>query len=247
MATLRSILSPRMAYTAEHFFPKKRTHRRRMIEHYHQFIKPGDLVFDVGANLGERTKIFRLIGAKVIAIEPQKYCVNYLRGLFSADNNVIVVDKALGENERSGEININEKFSVISTMSDKWKTQSRFAKDYQWTKKETIQLTTLDKLIQQYGLPSFCKIDVEGYELNVFKGLSKKIPLLSFEFMKEFFNDAILCLNKLSQIGKIEVNYTVGESMNFTLKKWVEISELEKSINSTSDPTLWGDIYVRGV
>lgn len=49
------------------------------LEFYSQFIHPGDLVFDVGANVGNRTKIFLRLGARVVAFEPQASCARVLQ------------------------------------------------------------------------------------------------------------------------------------------------------------------------
>ena len=38
---------------------------------YRQFIEPGDLVFDIGAHVGDRVSSFRRLGARVVAVEPQ--------------------------------------------------------------------------------------------------------------------------------------------------------------------------------
>lgn len=245
MALLRKFLPPKWAYFGEHIFPEKRKHRSRMIEHYRQFINPGDLVFDVGANLGERTKVFRELGAKVIAIEPTSCCVNYLQHLFVGDDNVIVVGYALGEQEGTGEIRVSEKLPVLSTMSPKWVTESRFSKNYHWEKTEKIKITTMDKLIVQYGSPAFCKVDVEGFELEVFRGLSSKIPMISFEFLYEFLDDSMKCIDTLASIGTMELNFNIGEDMEFFSKSWIGKEEIRSEIMKMGNEKLWGDIYVR--
>jgi len=245
MALLRKYLSPKLAYEAEHLFPSKRAHRARMIEHYRQFIKSGDLVFDVGANLGERSKVFRALGAKVIAIEPTSYCSNYLKDLFKGDSNVVVVPKALGEKEGTGEINVNEKLPVLSTMSSKWATESRFSKDYQWERKETISITTLDVIIKQYGIPKFCKIDVEGFEKQVLSGLSTPIPMISFEFLFEFLDDSKECIDKILSLSNAQFNFNIGEEMDFALQSWSIKQQLLEAIINRNDPKLWGDIYAK--
>ena len=51
-------------------------------EFYSEFIKEGDVVFDVGANKGNRTVIFLELGAKVVAVEPQKECYEHLTKRF---------------------------------------------------------------------------------------------------------------------------------------------------------------------
>lgn len=245
MALLRKTLHPKLVYFIEHLFPEKRNHRKRMIEHYRQFVSQGDLVFDVGANLGERTKVFRALGAKVIAIEPTSYCVNYLKKLFSDDSKVTVVPYALGDNEGAGEISINEKLPVLSTMSSKWSTESRFSKDYKWERKETITITTMDNLIQQYGIPSFCKIDVEGFELQVLTGLHSKIKMISFEFMYEFLEDALKCIDQLEKNGSVILNFNIAENMDFHLLNWSSKAELKNGITDLNDKKLWGDIYAK--
>lgn len=245
MALLRKHLPPKLAYAAEHLFPRKRRHRNRMIEHYRQFISPGDLVFDVGANLGERSKVFRSLGARVIAIEPTKYCSTFLSDLFRGDRDVIVVPKALGEKEGLGEIKVSEKLPVLSTMSPKWTTESRFSQDYQWETTEKIQITTLDNLIIEYGIPKFCKIDVEGFELHVLKGLSRPLPMISFEFLFEFLDDAMACAERLESIGTVEFNFNVGEEMDFNLPSWVKKLSLRQRLIEMKNPKLWGDIYAK--
>ncbi len=52
-------------------------------EFYSQFIRPGDLVFDIGANRGDRTEVFVQMGARVVAAEPQPWLAAPL-GIFSA-------------------------------------------------------------------------------------------------------------------------------------------------------------------
>jgi FkbM family methyltransferase len=45
----------------------------------------------------------------------------------------------------------------------------------------TVPVTTLDKAIDEFGVPTFCKIHVEGFESDALKGLSKPIPLLALD------------------------------------------------------------------
>ena len=52
------------------------------VNFYKKFINPNDLVFDVGANVGNRVGAFLKCHAKVVAVEPQPYCVKILREKF---------------------------------------------------------------------------------------------------------------------------------------------------------------------
>lgn len=223
---------------------KKRQHKKEM-EFYSQFIEKHDLCFDVGANMGSKTSKFLKLGAKVVSIEPQEACLKKLYKLFKNNKNVVIVGEALGEREGYEDLSICEDEPTISTMSPKWQLEGRFSKDYQWTKTQQIRTTTLDALVQLYGIPKFCKIDVEGYEKSVLKGLTKPIYYLSFEFTREFFEDAIKCIDHLVTIGRVEFNCSVGNSMELLFSTWVEPQELYEKLNFMEDPRLWGDIYAK--
>ena len=217
----------------------------KMLDFYSQFIAKGDLCFDVGANFGNRTKVFLGLGAKVVCIEPQQVCLRKLRRLFGNNKNITIVNKALGDYEGCGEIDICEAEPTISTMSDKWKYDGRFSKNYKWEKKQQIIVTTLDSLIALYGLPKFCKIDVEGFEKSVLRGLTVPIPFISFEFTKEFFDDSKKCISHLLSIAPAEFNCSIGESMELLFPDWVTPERLYDKLESSEEKLLWGDVYVK--
>jgi hypothetical protein len=60
----------------------------------------------------------------------------------------------------------------------------------------------LDSLILEYGVPDLVKIDTEGYEYEVLKGLSQNGPrVITFEWHEEDYEILINCLNHLTKIG----------------------------------------------
>ncbi len=226
-------------------FPWNIKNHLKMISFYSQFINKGDLCFDIGANIGEYTMTFLRLRNKVICVEPQLICLRKLYELFRKNKNVIIVGKAVGDKEGISELSICENESGISTLSNKWKIKGRFSKNHKWTKTQKVKITTLDKLISTYGFPKFCKIDVEGFELECLKGLSKKIPYICFEFTKEFINDAMKCMGHLQSLGNVKFNYVTKEEFRFRLFKWIYSEQLYDVINSIPDDLLWGDIYAR--
>jgi FkbM family methyltransferase len=150
-------------YEASAFLlPKNEVLCRKILNFYSQFIKKGDLCFDVGAHKGNRAAAFLKIGARVIAVEPQKSCIKFLQSKFGKNPNFVLVGKGLAESEGELTMSICEEADDISTFSEKWK-MGRFSQ-YEWNKKELTQVTTLDNLIKEFGPPIFCKIDVEGFE-----------------------------------------------------------------------------------
>jgi FkbM family methyltransferase len=213
---------------------------------YSQFIQPGDLCFDVGANIGNRTIIFLELGAKVTAIEPQKECYEKLTKRFG--DKIDLVKKGLGEKESIEKLYVSE-LSAISSFSkdhvDVMK-EDRF-KGTNWNSTVDIEMTTMDNLIDQFGTPVFCKIDVEGYEYDVLKGLSKPLKTLSLEYIvPENLQVLIDCVNHLKGLGDIECNYSYAEKMDMSLKEWLSGVDMIRYIQTKEFiDTSWGDIYVR--
>jgi FkbM family methyltransferase len=228
-------------------------HKKRMLAFYSRLIKKGDLCFDVGANVGKFTEVLLELGAKVVCVEPQETCLSQLRKLFCDNKNVIIVPKALGECEGEGELATFEENLGMSTLSAKYKNTCPpdQLSGLKWSKMKRVPITTLDNLILSYGLPKYCKIDVEGFEAQVLKGLSKPIRLVSFEFHRWCFEEAEKCVNRLVQIGNVEFNYMFADSMKFLLQKWVSPEELYKKIDVATyilDNRFYlGDIYARFV
>ena len=238
----------------EKYFPTKYEkisiiRQHKYIDFYKNFISKNDLVFDVGANMGHRTNIFLKLGAKVISVEPQKSLCRYLKEKFG--NRIIIENCGLGQYMEAKEFYINSANS-LSTFSPQWKelaSADRFS-DTRWVGKETIEIKTLDSLVSIYGNPKFCKIDVEGYELEVLSGLSTPIEFISFEFMIPENRHLILdCFSRLQNISSnFYINYSLGDSMQFSLIEWMPSSRTLDFMNIEDfEKPNWGDIYIHFV
>lgn len=212
---------------------------------YAQFLKPGELYFDIGANLGNRIAPALALGARVVAVEPQEECCFFLKRKYGSQ--IHLVSKGAGEKEGKLELYQSETH-MISSFSTDWitsvKNSGRFAKN-SWSGGKIVEITTLDKLIETYGNPAFIKIDVEGFEFEVLKGLSTAVPFISFEYaMPEQAKQSINCIERLHQLSNtIICNYSQGESMSWTREKWLSGNEM---IDIIKDGSLkgFGDIYV---
>ncbi|NDV79673.1 FkbM family methyltransferase [Dysgonomonas sp. 511] len=212
---------------------------------YGSLVAPGELVFDVGANEGNRVKPLLAIGAKVVAVEPQESCYTKLRELFG--NKIAIVTKGIDEKVGEKELHIASN-SVFSSFSTEWidtVKEGRF-NDRCWNKTVSVEMTTLDALIAEYGKPSFIKIDVEGFELQVLNGLSQPIRYISFEYtVPEQTQNAIDCMMRLSSLDKnIKFNYSVEESMKWALKTWLTTEEMIEHVKTAAFHKIgFGDIY----
>lgn len=219
---------------------------QRRLEFYRQFVAPGSLVIDVGANLGNRAKIFWQLGAKVIAVEPQPVCAGFLGSVFRDRPRFTLVEAALGPAPGQAEMMISNAHT-ISTLSAEWvetvRRSGRFS-EQEWNRRATVVVETLDGLITRYGSPAFVKIDVEGYEDQVLAGLSQRVPVLSFEFTPEFERGTRHCIEHLSRLGEVRFQISLGESMQFLLDEWVEGVEVLRFLRAVPDDS-FGDIYAR--
>jgi FkbM family methyltransferase len=219
-----------------------------MLDFHAQFVAPGDLCFDVGANVGNRTRALLKLGARVVAIEPQTACIGTLKLLYGRNRRFTLLPVALGAAEGEAELLVSET-SVLTSLSPEWiaavQSSGRFA-EYAWRQKQTTPITTLDKLIERYGVPALIKIDVEGYEHQVLKGLSQPVRVLSFEFVPECIAAAYRCLDHLGSLGEMRLNYTLAESMGLVLAEWVSVEEMVHILASfQGDNRAFGDVYVQ--
>lgn len=229
--------------------PGARRLRRRRLAFFRRFIHSGELVFDVGANAGERTELFLALGARVVAVDPQPTCLRRLRRRFGRDPRVTVVDRALGAAPGEAEMLIAEA-DTISSLSPEWvasvRRSGRFA-DYSWNRRLRVPVTTLDALIAEHGRPVFVKIDVEGFEDAVLQGLSRPLRMVSFEFTPEHRAPALAALRRLAALGPAWFNYSVGDTLRWAWTQWLEAGAALAALERLGeDPTLFADIYARG-
>ncbi len=179
----------------------RRVSRRELAKLYREFIVPGDLCFDIGANVGESSEVMLQLGGRVLAVEPQAENIRVLQARFSGNRNFVLVPQALGARVGRGELMICE-HSECSSMSPEFISKvtesGRLpAERYQWNEVREVPTTTLDELIARYGMPAFVKIDVEGFEAEVISGCSQKLTVLSLEFTPERLQPALSCMNCL--------------------------------------------------
>lgn len=214
-------------------------------------IASDDLIFDVGAHVGEKSSTYIQNGAKVVCIEPQPDCFIKLQNRFSENSKVMLENVGLSSQVGHMDLYICSSSNTISTFSKEFQNKSRHSeRGYKWDRLITVPVTTLDNLIDKYGVPQFCKIDVENFEFEVLKGLTNQIPFISIEFHVELYQNAILCLDYLESLGYKKFNFAAGECPNFVLSDWVSKQDLIKEMLNYSlqyylaekDP-LWGDIY----
>jgi FkbM family methyltransferase len=210
---------------------------------YSQLLPQGSvLCFDVGANIGRVTEVLLELGHKVIAFEPQSECVREIKARCSPYKNDLQIEEiALGDSPGTATLFVRES-SGQSSLRSTW--EGRAAGAIQ------VPVSTLDIAIQRFGIPHYCKIDVEGWESQVFLGLSRPIPLVSFEYHQDVgeMRGAYACLDHLRSLARIEVNITPREQSELALDQWVDADEFKAAFQERFQGKaqfLYGDLYIR--
>lgn len=132
-----------------------------------KLVKPGDIVFDVGANIGYYSIIFsKLVGSKgkVYAFEPTLHFRRVLEEniILNKINNIEIIDEGLSNANSSLEIEIGPSSATLHPPEGYDKTIGH----------ESIKLTTLDAFVSKFNIDhiDFIKVDIDGHEPHFFDG-----------------------------------------------------------------------------
>jgi FkbM family methyltransferase len=216
---------------------------------YAPFAGPGDLVFDVGAHLGDRSAAFAALGARVVALEPNPDLVPWLHRMVGGRDRVTIQPEAVGRKPGTARIALSDAYPTLSTLAEEWRgsiaDRNRSFQGVRWEREVEVPVTTLDALIEQHGEPRFCKIDVEGFEAEVLAGLSCPVDALSIEFVRGGLEIAAACVDRLQSLAPYRFNAIAGEGRRFELAEWVGATEILKWIQAGAAGVSSGDLYAR--
>lgn len=227
---------------------RRQTDEARRATFYRAFMAPNDLVFDVGANVGARSRVFRATGARVVAFEPQSSAARALEAAFAGDRDFTLVTAAVSDTEGPRELHLSQSHP-LATLSTEWiqRTGESGRFPNAWAGVETVDCTTLDRAIAAYGVPAFIKIDVEGHEWHVVRGLSRAVNGLSLEFAAESIDQIGRCVDHLESLARYEYRLALGDAPAFTSNDWVSADAIKAAMHRARDHDrlVWGDVYAR--
>ena len=213
---------------------------------YRRFLHPGDLAFDIGSHVGDRISSFRRLAARVVALEPQPGPARALRLIHGRDPDVTLLRSACGAQIGEITFRINIANPTVSTASTDFIGAAAGAaggEGQRWDHEVTVPVTTLDALISRFGRPALVKVDVEGFEAEVLRGLSTQLPAITFEFTTIQRAVAFDCLAILSRLGPYRFNLALGETQSLVFDAPVDPEAMARHIAGLPHEANSGDIY----
>jgi FkbM family methyltransferase len=159
-----------------------------------------------------------------------------------------LLKKAVGAKGGQGKLLVSQANPTVSSLSEAWVEQVGSSPGFssvRWEANELVEMTTLDALIEEFGLPSFCKLDVEGYEYEALMGLGQPIETISFEYIPAAIKIAIACIEYLEKLGGYQFNIVEGERPQFSQPDWINGDEMSKKLLDLEETGRAGEVYAR--
>lgn len=182
-------------------------------------------MFDIGANRGDAVIAGREKGYKVIALEPGPTIFKNLVSNFIYDSEVVPLKFAVSDKDYEIIEFYEASEDGLSTINREWLTSETMpygGKEFRTIKCLTI---TVDTLANIYGNPDLIKIDVEGAEWSVFKGMTKKYGTIAFEWTNVTIGEHQSQIEYLEKLGYTEIGPQFIENHLQEPEKWYPIKK----------------------
>jgi FkbM family methyltransferase len=202
------------------------------------------MYFDIGSNIGNWSLSNINQCDKIISVEASPLTFEKLVDNCKNDK-IILLNYAVCNNNGNDITFYQAECHVLSTINKDWliNKSSRFYNyPYKVIKCKTI---TIDKLIEQYGLPDLIKIDVEGGEYECICSLTQKVKLLCFEWVSETNDINLKCIDYLFNLGYKE--YYIQKMDDYLFRPqdndFYDIYTLKIKLANTIPKEDWGMIW----
>ena len=236
------IIKNYLRYTKLHFLILKFTNPNyikwieREIIFHKKFLKNNiQLIFDLGANVGDKSHIFLNFTKNIILYEPEEKLIKKLNLRFRKNKGVKIrnyvvhdtireIDFYSAEGRESHSSIIKGYLENFSDIENK-KTVLKIKKT-----------TTLNKEINLYGIPDYCKIDCEGSEHEILKNLSFRIEIISFEAnLPMFYKNTIDIVKIFEKKFSSKFNLRKNNEYSFYFKENINSQEIEDALSKSKE------------
>lgn len=168
-------------------------------------VEKNDLVFDVGAHLGEDSEFYLALGYRVVAVEANPLLAGQLRDRFRreiASGQYVLVPNAIDDRADQIEFYVNRQLSVWGTTSAEWARRN----ERLGAKSDVIEVSCVPfvSLLRAHGIPHYLKVDIEGADMQcieALRGFAGRPRYLSLESTKVSWRDLVAEFDLLESLG----------------------------------------------
>lgn len=183
-----------------------------------------DLIFDVGANIGQYAQEMRQLGyrGRIVSFEPLTSAYLELVKHASGDPDWETANVALGSEDSKCEINISNN-SCSSSILDITPTHLGAMASARYIGKEQITIRKMDSIFNQYFYPGnklFIKLDTQGYDRHVIEGAENAV------------NNAVCVQIEMSLVPLFDGELLLADMINLMFNKGFVLWSLEDEFNN---------------
>lgn len=219
-------------------------HGRRTRELFRPFVRPGDLVFDVGAHRGGAVATFLALGARVVAVEPRAEALAALRARWGSSPRVTIVAAAAGASAGAALLH-RSSADQVATLSPAFRAAYPGGEGLTWLDSEEVPVVTLAALAEEHGDPDFCKVDAEGWDDEVLAGLGRLPRALCFEAVDRLPAVAESCVRRLAARAPSRFNVRSCDQPRLDFGEWVGPAEFLRILGPYLARVRHADVLVR--
>jgi FkbM family methyltransferase len=204
------------------------------------------MFFDIGSNIG-KWSLANLNNCKnIISIEASPDTFKNLINNTKNFSKITCLNYAVCNSDKEFIDFYNCSADTLSTINKDWldSQTSRFYKQYNYNI-ITCKTITIDKLIQQYGIPELIKIDVEGGEFECLSSLTQKVNNVCFEWASETNNITFKCIDYLKSIGYNDFAIQFEDNYTYRPQFYKSINFVKEYLNRTTPKKEWGMIWAK--
>jgi FkbM family methyltransferase len=218
---------------------------KRMTAFYADIVRPGDLCFDVGAHLGNRTRVLASLGCRVVAVEPHPYLAKYLRDKFAGNRNVSIEENAVAAAAGVVTLYYRPHNLTISSLNLDWPATltGQTSASTSFREGVTVAAVTLGDLIAKHGAPNYLKLDIEGADVEVLKTLTEPLDAVSFEHVPRLDTHTTEAIAILEKLARYRFNYFPRETHRFRLARAVTGAELDEILGEPAARRWSSDVF----
>jgi hypothetical protein len=97
-------------------------------------------------------------------------------------------------------------------------------------------------MAKEYGIPKYVKVDAEGYDAEVLRGMSFRPEIVSFEFLPDDMDVARECIQLFPECA---FNFVIEQRSRFELNQWVSSEEILTALLDLPKTVLYGDVFTK--